>query len=65
MLPEKDQLDNNDDDSHQEHEDRDPVDPMHIFHPLGMRRVRIPFLDIEVFCKLSPDSHSTLIEPQI
>jgi len=40
MLPEKDQLDNNDDDPHQEHEDRDPVDPMHIFHPLGMYAAR-------------------------
>jgi hypothetical protein len=65
MFLEKKQLDNNDDNSHQEHKEGYSVDPMHVFHPLGMRRIGVPFPDIEILCKLSPDSHSTLIEPQI
>jgi hypothetical protein len=41
----------------QEHKDGYPVDPMHISHPLGIRRIRIPFFDEEVFSYLSPNSH--------
>jgi hypothetical protein len=59
MFLEKYQLDDNEDDPQQEHKNRYPVDPMHIFHPLGMRRIGIPFLDVEVFRKLSPYSHSS------
>jgi hypothetical protein len=45
-------------DPHEEHKNGDPVDPMHIPHPLGIRRIRIPLLDIKVLLYLSPDSHN-------
>jgi hypothetical protein len=59
MPLEKDQLNDQKDNGQQEHENRDPVDPMPIFHPLGMRRIGIPFLNVEVLGKLSPYSHSS------
>jgi hypothetical protein len=42
----------------QEHKNGDAVDPMHIPHPLGIRRIRIPFFDVEILSYLSPNSHN-------
>jgi hypothetical protein len=66
MPLEKYQFDYKDNDRQQEHKNRDPVDPMHVFHPLGMRRIGIPFLNVEVLCKLSPYSHNSklLLDPK-
>ena len=51
---------NNKDQPQQEHKNGDPVNPMHIPHPLRVRCIRIPFLDVEVFRYLSPDSHNQI-----
>jgi len=56
-LKEK-QFDQQEDQSQQENKNADPVDPMHILHPLRMRRVGIPFLNVEILRQLSPDSHN-------
>jgi hypothetical protein len=57
MFFENEKLKQQDNDPRQKHKDRNPVDPMHIPHPLRVRRIRIPFFDIEVFGDLSSDSH--------
>jgi hypothetical protein len=45
------------DQSQQEHKDGDTVDPMHIPHPLRIRRIRVPLLNVEILGYLSPNSH--------
>jgi hypothetical protein len=45
----------------QENKDGDAVDPVHIFHPLGMWRIRIPLLDVEILSHLPPNSHNNRI----
>jgi hypothetical protein len=64
MSFEKDQPDDHKDQPDQEHKDGDTVDPMHVPHPLGMRRIRIPLFNVEVFPNLSPDSHDEQIIPK-
>jgi hypothetical protein len=58
MSLEKKQPDDHEDQPQEKHKDGDPVDPMHIPHPLGIRRIRIPLLNVEIFRYLSPDSHN-------
>ena len=53
-----------DNDREQKHEDGNTVDPMHIPHPLRTRRIRIPFLDIEVLLDLSPNTHNNMLNAQ-
>jgi hypothetical protein len=36
---------------------------MHIPHPLRMRRIRVPLLDIKVLRQLPPDSHKKMNTP--
>jgi hypothetical protein len=45
---------------HEEHEDRNAIDPMHIPHPLRIRRIRIPLLNVKIFGYLPPDSHNII-----
>jgi hypothetical protein len=56
VLKKKDPHDHKDQ-TQQENKDGEAVDPMHIPHPLSVRRIRIPFFDVEILAKLSPDSH--------
>jgi hypothetical protein len=58
MMLENKQLDEQDNDPNKEHKNRYPVDAMHIPHPLGIRRIRIPLLYKQVLPDLSPHSHS-------
>src|ERR1700761_8085295 len=64
MMFENKKFQQQNDQSHQEHENGDPVDPMHIPHPLRIRCIRIPLLDIKVFLDLSPNSHRNRITSQ-
>jgi hypothetical protein len=57
MMFEKQVPHDQNDQPYQEHEYGNAVDPMHVSHPLRIRRIRIPLLDIEIFSYLSPDSH--------
>jgi hypothetical protein len=57
MTFEKNEPDDHKDQPQQKHKDGDTVDPMHIPHPLRIRRIRIPLLDVEIFLNLPPDSH--------
>jgi hypothetical protein len=45
------------DQADKEHKEGNAVDPMHILHPLGMRCLRIPLFNVEIFAKLPPDAH--------
>ena len=56
MLKKK-KPDNHKDQPQQEDKNGDAIDPMHIPHPLAVRGIRIPFLNVEILAKLSPDSH--------
>jgi len=62
MPPEKKQFDDHKDQTGQEYEQRDPVDPMHIPHPLRMRGIRVPLLNVEILSDLSPDTHIKAID---
>ena len=53
MFPEEKQFHRDHQQRKDEHEDGYPVDTMHVFHPLAVRRVRISFLNIEVFSDLA------------
>ena len=41
----------------QEHKYGYTVNAVHIFNPLRIWLVRIPFFYIQIFCKLSPNAH--------
>jgi hypothetical protein len=56
MLKKK-EPDDHKDQTQQENKDGDAVDPMHIPHPLRMRRIRVPLLNVEILGQLPPDSH--------
>jgi hypothetical protein len=58
MTFEKNCPDDYKDQPQQKNKNRKPVNPMHIPHPLRVRVFGIPFLDIEVFFDLSPDTHN-------
>ena len=58
MTFENEQFQQQDHDRRQEHKDRYPVDPVHVPHPLGIRLIRVPLFNVEVFFDLSPDSHA-------
>jgi hypothetical protein len=60
MFFENEQLKQQDNDPRQKHKDRNPVDPMHIPHPLRVRRIRVPLLDIKILLDLSPNSHDVI-----
>jgi hypothetical protein len=62
MSFEKNQPDDHKDQSQEEHKNGDAVDAMHIPHPLSIRRIRVPLLDVEIFPYLSPDSHIRSID---
>jgi len=57
MSPEKNHPDYNKDQTQEKYKNGNAIDPMHIAHPFAMRRIRISFFDIQVFCQLSPYSH--------
>jgi len=51
----------NNDDGRQKHQNADAVDTMHIFHPGAVGGVWVPFLYIQIFCKLPPDTHNLIL----
>jgi hypothetical protein len=57
MFLEKNRPDDNEDQPTQEYKNSDPVDPVHVLHPLGVRRIRVPLFNVEIFPYLSPYSH--------
>ena len=58
LLLEHYQLKKNNYQRNQEEEYRDAVDAVHVFHPLRMRCIWIPFFNEKVFGYLSENSHS-------
>jgi hypothetical protein len=57
MMLEKNRFNDDKNQPQQENKNRDPVDPMHIPHPLRIRFIWIPLLNIEILLDLSPDTH--------
>jgi hypothetical protein len=57
MMLEKNRFNDDKNQPQQENKDSGPVDAMHIPHPLRIRFIRIPLLNIEILPDLSPDSH--------
>jgi hypothetical protein len=58
MSLEKKKPDDHKDQPQKENKDGDPVDPMHIPHPGSIRGIGVPLLNVEIFSKLSPYTHS-------
>jgi hypothetical protein len=57
MMFDEKYLDHQNDQCNEEHENGYPVDPMHVPHPLRIRRIRVPLLNVEVLFDLPPDAH--------
>ena len=53
------QPEDHDDQRDQEHKNGNAVDAMHVSHPFGIRLIRIPFPQVEIFSQLFENSHYT------